>query len=211
MVLFFQKGGILMWPLLVLSFVSVTFIIERALYFWRLSLKRRPRFVHLILSNAERGRYQRAESLARRAREDYVARTLLNGLAHRNYSLTQALETQALIELEGMKKHLPVLDTMITAAPLFGILGTVIGIISSFEILGSRGVSDPLSVTQGISVALITTAYGLMIALGTLMPYNYFQSRYQKAARELESFCSILELVTQRQASRGKITTESES
>lgn len=194
----FKNGGPIMWPLLLLSFVSTAFIIERALFFWNESLCRRPRYVNAILKATERGRLARAENLARRSRQDFVVRTLLNGLAHRHYSLTQALETQALIEIRRMKKYLGVLDTAITAAPLLGILGTVVGIIFSFEALGTLGVADPTAVTQGISQALITTAFGLIISLFTLLPFNFYQSYCQKATEELERFSTILEIIMQK-------------
>jgi len=90
------------------------------------------------------------------------------------------------------------LDTAITAAPLLGILGTVSGIISSFDALGMQGISDPTAVTKGIAEALITTAFGLVIALGTLFPYNIFQSCYQRAVGELESVCSVLEMIIEK-------------
>ncbi len=188
-----------MWPLILLSFISVTFIIERSVFFWLESRKRKPRDTQRILSFAEKGKLAEAEGMARRSHTDFIARALLNGLVHREYSLSRALETQALIELRRVKKHLPILDTVITAAPLLGILGTVIGIIASFDILGNQGVSDPMAVTAGISQALITTAFGLIIALITLIPYNIFQTRYQRAVEELESNCSVLEIIMQKE------------
>lgn len=196
-----QKGGPVMWPLMALSLVSLTVIIERFFFYTRQARQRKPRHLRAIMGHAERGNLERAEKLAREAKEDFIIKTLLNGLAHRNYSLTQALESQALIAIHEMKKHLAVLDTVITAAPLLGILGTVLGIISSFQILGDQGVNDPMAVTQGISVALLTTAYGLMTALVTLIPYNYFQSLCQKNADELESVCTTLEMIVNRTAS----------
>lgn len=198
MITIFEKGGIIMWPLILLSLTSVTFIIERSVFFWLESRKRKPLDTQRILSFAEKGKLEEAERAARRSHSDFIARTLLNGLVHREYSLSRALETQALIELRRMKRHLPILDTGITAAPLLGILGTVIGIISSFDILGNQGVSDPMAVTMGISEALITTAFGLIIALVTLIPYNIFQTRYQRAVEELESNCSVLEIIMQK-------------
>lgn len=198
MITIFEKGGIIMWPLILLSFTSVTFIIERSIFFWLEARKRKPLDTQRILSFAEKGKLEEAESAARRSLSDFIARTLLNGLVHREYSLSRALETQSLIELRRMKRHLPILDTVITAAPLLGILGTVIGIISSFDILGNQGISDPMAVTMGISEALITTAFGLIIALVTLIPYNIFQTRYQRAVEELESNCSVLEIIMQK-------------
>ena len=190
-----EKGGILVWPLLMLSFVAVTFIIERSVFFLGESKNRKPRDTQKILSYVEKNKFLEAEELAKRLNKDFVARTLLNGLLHRQYSLSRALETQALNELRRMKKNLTVLDTVISVAPLLGILGTVVGIISSFDLLGGVGIGDPIAVTGGISEALITTAAGLMIAIITIIPYNIFQSRYQRAVEELESVCSVFEII----------------
>ena len=206
MMIIFEKGGVIMWPLILLSFTSLTFIIERSVFFWLEARKRKPVDTQRILSFAEKGKLEEAERAARRSHTDFIARTLLNGLVHREYSLSRALETQALIELRRMKKHLPILDTAITAAPILGILGTVIGIISSFDILGNQGVSDPMAVTMGISEALITTAFGLIIALVTLIPYNIFQTRYQRAVEELESVCSVFEIIMQKRPQTNEVS-----
>ena len=98
-------------------------------------------------------------------------------------------------EIKRMKRYLPVLDTLITAAPLLGILGTVIGIIHSFDMLGRAGIQDPQAVTSGIAQALITTAAGLLIAIFTLFPYNYFMSKVEKAASRIEKYATSLEIV----------------
>lgn len=194
----FQKGGPVMWPLLALSFVSLSFIIERSIFFWRESVRHKPREIQKILSYVEKNRIEEAMQAASRAKDDFIARTLYQGLVHRDQALSRALETQAFNEMRRMKQYLTVLDTAITAAPLLGILGTVTGIIGSFEALGAQGIGDPLGVTKGISEALLTTAFGLIIALGTLVPYNYFQSQFQRFAEELESSCSVLEFVLQK-------------
>jgi biopolymer transport protein ExbB len=84
---------------------------------------------------------------------------------------------------------------MITAAPLLGILGTVIGIIHSFDMLGQAGIQDPQAVTSGIAQALLTTAAGLLIAIFTLFPYNYFMAKVEKAATRIEKYATSLEIV----------------
>jgi biopolymer transport protein ExbB len=84
---------------------------------------------------------------------------------------------------------------MITVAPLLGILGTVVGIIESFEILGSSGINTPKAVTGGIAQALITTASGLAIAIITVFPYNYFNSRIEQAIRIIEKYATSFEIV----------------
>jgi biopolymer transport protein ExbB len=98
-----------------------------------------------------------------------------------------------------MGKYLNILDTIITVAPLLGIFGTVVGIINSFDVLGHAGIEHPQIVTGGIAQALITTATGLGVAMMTLLPYNYFQSRIEYASKELEKFGTSLEITFQRQ------------
>ena len=91
-----------------------------------------------------------------------------------------------------------VLDTMITVAPLLGIFGTVIGIIASFEALGSAGIDQPQAVTAGIAQALITTAAGLGIAILSVFPYNYFNSKVEKAVLNIEKYATSLEIVYEK-------------
>jgi len=197
---FMQQGGPVMWPLLVLSFISVTFIVERGCFYVLEASRRQPKQLQDIFDNAEEGQFNESEAVANKSKNDFVIRTLLSGLEHREHSVTQALETQGMAEIRRMRKRLPILNTIITAAPLMGILGTVLGIIQSFDVLGSKGVTDPLGVTTGISQALITTAFGLIIALVTLLPYNYYQTLCQHAIEELEKYSSVLELIIQKAA-----------
>jgi len=93
---------------------------------------------------------------------------------------------------------LDTLDTMITIAPLLGIFGTVIGIILSFEMLGTAGIENPQAVTAGIAQALITTAAGLGIAILSVFPFNYFNSRIERAALDIEKYATSLEIVYEK-------------
>ena len=91
-----------------------------------------------------------------------------------------------------------VLDTMITIAPLLGILGTVMGIIDSFDMLGTQGLETPQVVTVGIAQALITTATGLIIAIATVVPYNAFNARIERSARTIEKYATSFEIVYEK-------------
>jgi biopolymer transport protein ExbB len=119
----------------------------------------------------------------------------------------KAMESAASEEIKRMQRFNSVLDTMITVAPLLGILGTVMGIIHSFDVLGQTGgVVEPREVTAGIAQALITTATGLSIAILVLFPFKYFNSRVEDAASIMERYATSLEIVHQKHARTRKET-----
>lgn len=190
----FQKGGFVMYPLVACSLISLTVILERILFWIR---RKRGTDNALIDEVLELARLRRYEEIREKTQGsgDYAIRVLVCGLVHREYSLSKAMEMAALEEIKRMKRRLPVLDTMITAAPLLGILGTVIGIIHSFDMLGRAGIHDPQAVTAGIAQALVTTAAGLFIAIFVLFPYNYFMSKVQKGTTRIEKYATSLEIV----------------
>ena len=131
---------------------------------------------------------------------DFVIRILISGILHREFSMTKAMESGAAEEIKRMRRYMGVLDTMITVSPLLGIFGTVIGIINSFEILGTSGIEHPQAVTAGIAQALITTAAGLGIAILSVFPYNYFNTRVENAALTIEKYATSLEIVYEKLA-----------
>ena len=190
----FQQGGIVMYPLIACSVISLTVILERALFWIRDKRSVDGHLVDQVLNLARMREYEKIKQ-STQGSADYVVRVLVCGLVHKDYSLSKAMEMAAIEEIKRMKRYLPVLDTMITAAPLLGILGTVIGIIHSFDMLGKAGIQDPQAVTSGIAQALLTTAAGLLIAIFTLFPYNYFMSKVEKAGIRIEKYATSLELL----------------
>jgi len=200
----FIKGGPVMYPLLACSIIALTVIIERALFWIREGLRRNHPLVDNVLELCRKGDWGavRAEVAGSK---DYIIRILVSGILHMEFSMTKAMETAASDEIKRMSRYLGVLDTMITVAPLLGIFGTVIGIITSFEILGASGIEHPQAVTAGIAQALITTASGLGIAILSVFPYNYFNSRMENAAMAIEKYATSLEIVYEKlvQASGG--------
>lgn len=189
-----ERGGVVMWPLLACSLVALTAIIERIIFWTRESMTRDQDLLERMIDLAQRGEFDQAAQEAKGAC-CAPTRMLRAGLEHRDHGLHEAMEVAASEEIARMKSAMPILDTIITMAPLLGILGTVTGIIQSFDLLGQLQVEDPRGVADGIAEALITTAAGLIIALGALLPFNYFISRIQRETRRLEQVATQFEVV----------------
>ncbi|MFP7753905.1 MotA/TolQ/ExbB proton channel family protein [Thermodesulfobacteriota bacterium B35] len=190
----FLAGGPVMWPLLACSVTVLTVVLERGFYWLQVERGRDRHLVDDILELARHGEWEAIRQRTRGCR-DYVIRMLVVGILHREFSMARAMEAEAEAILTRMRRRMTVLDTMITVAPLLGILGTVTGIIHSFDMLGSGGIADPRLVSGGIAQALITTATGLAIAIVTVFPYNYFNSRIDHAAYVMEKYGTSLEVV----------------
>jgi biopolymer transport protein ExbB len=159
MSLWIEKGGPVMWPLLLLSVIAIAIVIERGL-FWR---REKRRSVSEALGELES--------------------ECTNGSFEEASSRTSMLLDR---EQRRMERGMPILDTVITVAPLLGILGTVLGIIDSLELLSVHATPDPLAVSGGVAQALFTTATGLAIAIAAILPYNYFRTRTRERLGMLE-------------------------
>lgn len=190
----FKSGGPVMYPLLLCSVISLTIIIERAFFWLKIGMDRNQKLVDEVLRLSRKGDWEGVKNKSAGS-SNYVIRILVSGILHRKYSMIKAMESAAADEISRMRRFMGGLDTIITIAPLLGILGTVIGIISSFEMLGTTGIEDPKAVTGGIAQALITTAAGLTISIVTVFPYNYFNSRIRRAAGIMEKYATSFEIV----------------
>jgi len=197
MIEIFIKGGPVMYPLLACSIISLTVIIERILFWIREDMLRDQSLVDDILELCRKGEWDEVRGRVAGSK-DYIIRILVSGILHKEFSMTKAMETAATDEIKRMRSYLSVLDTMITVAPLLGIFGTVIGIIMSFELLGSSGIENPQAVTAGIAQALITTASGLGIAILSVFPFNYFNTRAENATLAIEKYATSLEIVYEK-------------
>jgi len=191
----FKSGGPVMWPLLGCSIITLTVVLERIFFWIGLQRNRNRPLMDEVLEIARIGDWETIKNKTAGCR-DHVIRMLVVGILHREFSLSKAMEAEAEVTLKRMRKYMTVLDTMITVAPLLGIFGTVLGIITSFQLLGASGIEDPKAVTAGIAQALITTATGLGIAILAVFPYNYFNTRIESAAHVMEKYATNLEIVT---------------
>ena len=194
---FFHSGGPVMYPLLACSFIVLTVVVERALFWLRVTFERNPALVDEVLELCRSGDWE-AVRLKTAGSRDFVVRILVSGILHREFSMVKAMESAAADEVQRMRRYMTVLDTMITVAPLLGIFGTVTGIITSFEMLGSAGIDHPDAVTAGVAEALITTATGLAIAIFSVFPYNYFNAKVRRATLDIEKYATSLEIVYEK-------------
>jgi len=193
----FIKGGPVMYPLLVCSVIVLTVVIERIFFWVGMDMRQNKQLVDDVLELCRRGDWESVKAKTKGSK-DYIIRILVTGILHREFSMTKAMESAAADEIKRMRRYHSVLDTMITVAPLLGIFGTVTGIIISFEVLGTAGIENPQAVTAGIAQALITTAAGLGIAIFSVFPYNYFNSRIENAVLAIEKYATSLEIVYEK-------------
>jgi biopolymer transport protein ExbB len=186
-----MKGGIVMIPLLACSLISLALSIDRILFWTRLKSKA---VINEIFNLVESGDYEQALKLGKHSPQP-IARVLAAGIAHRNPAPAKAMEAAAQAEIPVLKSRLGILDTIVTLAPLLGLLGTVVGMIGSFDVMSEAGLGQPHAVTGGVAEALIATATGLLIAILTLISYNYFTTKVEREMDRMEHFSSSLELL----------------
>lgn len=192
------SGGLMMIPIIISSVIAVGVIIERLRY-----VQHHQPTAHtdrmLALINKEK--YTDALQLA----EKYPApvnRVLSAGILSRGNGPEQAMEAAGMVEIAAMKRGLPALDTIITLAPLLGLLGTIIGMIDSFGIMAQSGIGQPHAVTGGVAEALICTAAGIFVAVTALVPYNYFLARIERLTEAIEIYATKAESALQNSSIR---------
>jgi biopolymer transport protein ExbB len=192
----FQKGGISMVPLIILSILSLSVIFERS-RFWFTILNKEKEIVSRILDACRRD-WGAAGEIARQAYDQPIGRFLYAPLRLETPDpelFRLALESSADDEIASMRRGDKILEAVIAMAPLLGLLGTVIGLIRSLGSinLGQIGTEATKNVTGGIGESLISTAAGLIVALLSLAAYRIFQGLvfnqakiFRRAGNEME-------------------------
>lgn len=202
----FALGGVVMWPLLGLSILAMALILER-IVFWFQIVRRQERVVREVLLL-----YRRNPDAALRKLEKHIhlpiARIFLAALELEQATPEEfrlALESAAQAELPLLKRFNTVFETVISVAPLLGLLGTILGLINSFSSLriGDLGGSSTTNVSAGISEALISTAMGLIVSIFTLLFANTFRGLYLRQMALIQEYGGQLELIYRRHHERG--------
>jgi len=187
-----------MWPILIVSVIGVAVVLERVFWWGGRWMRRDPKRIEKVFTAIETGDVTEASRLSRGSR-DPVLRMMWNGLNHQHASLQGALQVAAGIEIKRAGRFLVVMDTLVTLAPLLGLLGTITGLIRSFSFLGNEELAVQ-AVTGGIAEALIATACGLGIAIFALIPFNFFTSRVSNLEFELQTAATNLEVMLEAQS-----------
>jgi len=194
----FEKGGVLMYPIFISSLVAVTIFFERMFYLKGIKTKTK-RFVLRLNNLIKKGSINLAISACRKSPTP-ISQIMLAGLMKYGQSrkeIKEAIEDSANQEIPILEKHLSTLATIGNITPLLGLLGTVFGMIKAFNVIAVMGVGKPEALAGGISEALLTTAFGLSIAIPTIVIYNYLSNRVDKIIREMEVSCvDLLDLLT---------------
>lgn len=206
----FVHGGLIMWPLLVLSLVAFAVLVERGFWWKKVRKARNQEQLAEAYSALTAGDEDGALRIARNS-EDPRLRIITYGLEHLDLDIGIASEVRAEEELKSARRFLSVLDTVITVAPLLGLLGTVTGIMHSFKFVGAEQDLAVTKVSGGIGEALIATAFGLGIAIIALIPFNFLGNYSEELRAELDSVGKNLRLLIEKFHKRDQALSETSS
>ncbi len=194
LVKYFVDGGFVMYPLLLLSILGLIIILERG---YTLYIRARTRIAELITKVRTDLRAGKPDSALKKvdtykgASAAVVKSALLRWDANRE-EMEKLLENAAIHEIARLERGVWILALISNIAPIIGFLGTVVGMIMSFDVIAAEGLNNPGRVAKGISVALLTTAGGLIVAVFTLPFYNFFQTKIGSYIREMETTANII-------------------
>ena len=192
---FFMKGGLLMWPMLICLISALCVVTERGLWWWEFKNRCRLGATPELLKAISQGDFSRAEHLATEGKNPMLL-MVREGLLNAHASLLGAMQLRATDLLERAERGQWILGTMITLAPLLGLMGTVTGIMNSFHFVGHEELAA-VKVSGGIAEALIATACGLGIAILCLLPYNFFNRQIAHLRSRLEQLINHVELLVE--------------
>jgi biopolymer transport protein ExbB len=182
-----QVGGVMIYPLLGLTVLATVIILEKA-FVYAVRTRLPARLIGLVETYGFAWDDVEAE-VARLSKPNYIGgffRVILENRTHPAWWVeSRAADEASLIE-KSLGRWLWVLETIVTAAPLLGLLGTITGMVRAFSLFGAQGLVDPGGVTGGVAEALIATAVGIFVALVALFAFNFFSHRQTQFMDEME-------------------------
>jgi biopolymer transport protein ExbB len=207
----FQKGGFLMYPIFICSLIAVTVFFERMFYLKSIKTKTK-RFVFRVKKLVKKGEIELAISTCRKSITP-ISKIMLAGLmkfGQGREGIKEAIEDSANHEIPILERNLVTLSTIGNITPLLGLLGTVFGMIKAFNVIAIMGVGKPEALAGGISEALLTTAFGLSVAIPTIVIYNYLSHRVDKLIKEMEMDCiDLIDILAYQEINHNEIIRDS--
>lgn len=209
MIDYIQKGGLLMWPILVCSVIAVAVFAERLFYFHRATIHV-GEFLQGLSNLVQRRNF--AEALHESAgTPGPVARVIHAAIIRHDApraELKEIVQEAGQLEVPKLERFLGVLATLAYVAPLLGLLGTVAGMIDAFGTLSSNGgYATVTELSNGVYKSLLTTAAGLVVATPTFVAYSYLSSRVNSLMHEMErAGIEVVHMLTDREPSSDIIT-----
>ncbi len=197
LIMYFQKGGLVMWPLLACSITVIAIAIERFIYYK--SVDSGVVFASRYCAAVRSGDFAVATELARKG-SGQCAQMLADvaAIAGGKAEKSAFLESRAGIFMATLRDKLDYLGIIVTMSPLLGLLGTIVGMIGAFSIFNVEA-GAPMAITGGIGEALIATATGLCVAILSLCAHSYFAHRMDNMITDMEQcFSALLEAETRR-------------
>ena len=187
----FNSGGFVMYPLLILSLITLAIAVER-FYFYRNNRKGSKTFFHGVYHAAAAKDWDVVRQLCTEF-PSALSRVIANGMAHdtSEASMKSAFEDRMSMESISFHRYLDYLSAIVTIAPLLGLLGTVTGMIQTFSVLDNGG--GAAAITGGVGEALIATAMGLCVAIIALAVHAYFTQRIESIVTDMEQCFSLVE------------------
>ncbi len=205
MISLFEKGGLVMWPILICSIVAVGISMELG---WRLRHKNviNSDYLHYLETLAKKKDFSQALKLYTGFESLTISRIIKSGLMRSGYGILEmerAIETAGAHEATKLQANLRGLGVLGNLTPMLGLLGTVIGMIKAFNVISESGTGNPGLVAAGISEALVTTAAGLLVGIPCLAAYHYFKGKADKLVFEMEEVS--IWMIDEIQKSKGNI------
>ena len=190
----FQIGGFTMYILLFCSFISITILLERLLYYRKLSKTGRTEFMNKIKRALKNGHLERAMEICKDASAPF-SNVIHSGLelhGRHEREISNAMEREITIETAKLERYTSIVATIGNTAVYIGLFGTVLGIIRAFHDIASAGAGGMAIVIGGVAEALVCTATGLFVAIPAVVAYNYFTKRVERFIDDMELCASEL-------------------
>jgi biopolymer transport protein ExbB len=193
MIELFERGGIMMYPLAIASFIALIIIIERALV-----LRKKKIIIPDIINVIEQFSSLKDVELARNICSKFngpLPNLIKVGLDNSEFDraeIKELIEDQGRQEVRQLERGLTLLETIAVSSPLLGLLGTVLGMIQVFTVIQEQGIGQASALSGGISEALVTTVTGLFIGIPVLFAYNMFTKRAENFVLDIEKYSNFL-------------------